>query len=532
MMHAPVSPPESTRSVRSGQHWPRSVALAVAVLALAAAGYFRLWRLGSDPLWLDEAYSAFAAAHGWRFLWQVVPTYETHPPVYYSLLHLWRGMAGDGVPALRTLGALFAFATLAAAWGAADALGRLLAIGRVERSWLATTMLLLVALDPLLIEMARQVRPYPVMACVYGAALIPLLRIARAGRDGALPRGSLALFCAAEAAMLWLHSLGPLFAGAMGLALLCVLPWRALGRADWMWLVGAHLVVGIVWLPGVLILLDQAPTWVASTWLEWKPELLWINLGSIYGTWNRDARLIAAALIAAGLAMLLIDRRWRGAGLALAILALLPTAAALLLTVTVSPVFIVRTVSPVTVPALLLIARAATPPPRPHLRWLLSLPTLALLLSMALIDMQMTRWPPPQDWYGTVRWLRPRVHQGDEVWAYPNEGALPFRYAVRDLAWTMKVRSVPVEIPATHARGFHPTGSRGVVSLYPDDIARLAASPAARAPDTIWLLRLGPWAYDKGDLMLKALSADRVTIGHWRRGAIDLVGLQRRMPDR
>ena len=42
------------------------------------------------PLWLDEAYSAWFSAQSWHVLWTDVPTYETHPPFYYSLLKLWR----------------------------------------------------------------------------------------------------------------------------------------------------------------------------------------------------------------------------------------------------------------------------------------------------------------------------------------------------------------------------------------------------------------------------------------------------------
>ena len=72
-----------------------------------------------------------------------------------------------------------------------------------------------------------------------------------------------------------------------------------------------------------------------------------------------------------------------------------------------------------------------------------------------------------------------------------------------------------------------PTGSRGVVSLYADDIAKLAASRQACAPRTIWLLRTGPWTYDKGDLMLKALSAKRIAIASWAERPIYVVGLRR-----
>ena len=47
---------------------------------------------------------------------------------------------------------------------------------------------------------------------------------------------------------------------------------------------------------------------------------------------------------------------------------------------------------------------------------------------------------------------------------------------------------------------------------------------------TIWLLRLGPWAYDKGDVFLEELAVGRVEVGRWKDGAIDIVGLRKRSP--
>ncbi len=89
---------------------------AIAILAAAIAGAaLRAWHITGDPLWLDEAYSAYAAGKGFRFLWHVVPLYETHPPFYYTLLRLWTLGFGDGLMALRALGLLCGIATLAAA---------------------------------------------------------------------------------------------------------------------------------------------------------------------------------------------------------------------------------------------------------------------------------------------------------------------------------------------------------------------------------------------------------------------------------
>ena len=62
---------------------------AVAIALLVAIGIgVRTWNLTGEPRWLDEAYSTYAAGHSLSFLWRVVPLYESHPPLYYTLLQL------------------------------------------------------------------------------------------------------------------------------------------------------------------------------------------------------------------------------------------------------------------------------------------------------------------------------------------------------------------------------------------------------------------------------------------------------------
>src|SRR5437762_11991800 len=45
----------------------------------------RLVHIGSRPLWLGEASSQRFPARDWHYLWTIVPTYEPHPPFYYSI---------------------------------------------------------------------------------------------------------------------------------------------------------------------------------------------------------------------------------------------------------------------------------------------------------------------------------------------------------------------------------------------------------------------------------------------------------------
>ena len=92
----------------------------------------------------------------------------------------------------------------------------------------------------------------------------------------------------------------------------------------------------------------------------------------------------------------------------------------------------------------------------------------------------------------------------------------------------MPLLSVPAPVPAFGSGGFYPSGSRGVVSLYPAQIERLMTTRYAKLPPTIWLVRVVPGLYDPDDAMPDALARDRVVVGEFQAGDIDIIGLRRR----
>jgi len=501
-------------------------AAAVAAMAMVAGVAFRFHGAATYPLWLDEAYSAFAAEHRFAWIWRMVPQYETHPPVYYSMARLWGLLVGQSLLAWRMLGLLCGLATLWVAGIVAARLGRQTRMGVRERAWLIAATLILVALQPLLVGMSRQVRPYPVMIFVYALSLLPLLRLAAEGvAKRPLSRAAIAGFFACETLMLWLHSLGPLFGLTMTLALATIVLRPGLKRGDWGWLVGGQLLVGLLYLPAFLIMLHQARTWVKSGWVVFDAPAVPITVAQIWLDWNAWACLIGTMLAVAGAALLF--RRIGGIRLlaALLLMAVLPVLLSIILSATVSPVFLARTLSPTAIPATLLVCLGVAWPGR---RAWVALFGLALVAaSMAWIDRELVKAGPSQDWYGALAWLAPRMAPGDVVWAYPNEGALPLAYALRDHRRALPLRQVPAPIPALAVPGFHPTGGMGAVSLYPAQIDALMRTGEARRPGTIWLLRLSPELYDKGDVMLHALGRERVEVGRFQSREIDLIGLRR-----
>ena len=499
-----------------------------AAILFAVGAALRLWQIATTPLWLDEAYSAYAAAHGFAFLWQVVPRYETHPPFYYSVMRLWALVFGDGLVSLRAIGEIAGLLTPfglavaareAARWLGWDAL-------RARRLMFVAFGLACVSIP--LVEMSRQVRPYAPMALVYTLALAALLRIGRALAQGRpLPAQSFAAYLVLVELMLWLHDLGPLWAAALGLAMLAVASGQA-SRRDWAWIVGGHGAVGLLYVPCLLIVLDQAPTWIGSTWLRFSFESMLLHLGVLYAVpgWQAIAALVLASM--SGIALWRVRAGGRRLLAVLLLLAVVPTLLSIALTVTITPVFITRTLTPVVPPTLLLLAFAPVAWPRP-VNWIGIGAAVMLAANMIAVDVQERASGPPQDWYGAIDWLEGRFRPGDAILTYPNEGALPLARALDDRHIDWPIRPIPTAVPAfVEPGGRYPTGSRGVVSLPRARLEAIAAEPATRAVPTIWLLRLGPETYDPGDLFLKALHRDRVIVRRYEDGPIDIVGLRRR----
>src|SRR5690348_16243096 len=189
----------------------RVTPLRLGVLLTLTALAVRLIGIGMRPLWLDEAYSAWFSARGWHELWTVVPTYETHPPFYYSLLKLWRLAFGGGAVALRLPSVILGAATVPIVMLAAREIERLRPTGRPLL--LMGVAGFLAACGPTLVEHGQEARPYAPMAFAYAIAILGVLRLLgdfAEGKSGSW-RNWLLLALGSELT-LWSHALGVVYA--------------------------------------------------------------------------------------------------------------------------------------------------------------------------------------------------------------------------------------------------------------------------------------------------------------------------------
>jgi uncharacterized membrane protein len=148
---------------RIGGYWA-----AVTVLLLAAF-FLRVFRLDLQSATGDDAFSLMIAQHSLGEIVQLA-RHELHPPLFYFLLHLWQPLAGTSEFAGRYLAASFGLLAAVAVFKLGTALG--------ARA-LGLAGLLLVALNPFLIDFAQQVRAYPQMVCLLALSAFFQWRILR-----------------------------------------------------------------------------------------------------------------------------------------------------------------------------------------------------------------------------------------------------------------------------------------------------------------------------------------------------------------
>ncbi len=492
----------------------RRMGLLVTALGLIAV-LIRFNRLDFWPLSLDESYSAFGAGKGFWFIWNILPGYETHPPFYSALLRCWMLVAGTSVFALRTFGVVIGLTTLPVIWFAAREVALFV---RKDDQMVPLCALALASVLPSLVDLARFVRPYYMTILVYSVAVWALVRLARLHRtNGKLAKAPFATYLTCLPLMIWLHNLGSLFVVAMVMALLILIGPMTMARRHVRVFVIGHGLAFLGALPALLMLLDQAPTWTHSTWLAFVPSSLPIHLMLIYG-WP-TIYAVGGGLILVGFGMRSMGDEASRLGAALLILAIVPILLSIGISITIAPVFLVRTLVSCSIPMVILIGLGAS-------MGLWTRTGLALLCIVTAIGvLQVQHMGPDQDWYRAVRWLAPRLGPGDLVYAYPNEGALPLRNAFKDLRHQeAAIRSIPSEIPARDPAGWYPTGSRGVQSLTPQRLTDIANDPVSQRTPTIWLFRLGKRPYDLNDEFEKALGNTRKSIAHFEYRAIDIIG--------
>jgi uncharacterized membrane protein len=477
--------------------WRLVGALMVAALAIRVLGGI------GRPLWLDESYSAWFSSRSWHVLWTEVPAYEPHPPFYYSLLKVWRGLTGDSAMALRSFSWLFALAAIPMTVAAANEIERQRPSGNpLVRSGLAACLM---AVSPMLVLMGAEARPYPLLIFAYAVALLGVLRLIGEFRDGPGGTASWLMLVAGTELGLWAHGLGLIFAVCIALALAPAWLHRADRPRQIRGLAAAGSIAAL-YLPCLLMMARRAGDW-GSGWLSWEPAMAL----QLVGLYTVPVEVLTIASAVAALVMILLAKRAIQDGVDLrgwtadrAILLLWwgPPLLAILISSLAMPVFLPRTLTPTLVPAYLALAGAVARSPSARERFVLS---AALAITIVPAAVQAALRPATEPWDEVSTYLRAHVRPGDQVWLYPNDSALPLREA----GSTLTMRGVPGDYPAISFKGPVRAGSPAVVSLTARQADAIANERSLREVQTVWLVTRQSGVFDPAGDLPRALLQQR-----------------------
>jgi uncharacterized membrane protein len=467
---------------------PLRLAIALTLFALL----LRLIGIGMRPLWLDEAYSAWFSSRGWHELWTDVPTYEPHPPFFYSLLKLWRDMFGGSAVALRTFSVLLALATVPLIVVASTELERQRPTGRpLLRAGIAG---FLAAASPMLVLLGQEARPYPLLIFAYALALLGLLRLMREFTADHPGEWASWLMLAAGAELgLWAHGLGLLYALCLAGALAPTWLKPPFARARLVRGIIAALLIALLYLPCLLMMMNRAGDW-GTGWLSWSPAML-LQLFSLYAV---PGEVLTAGSAVAALILVLLAKRAVQAGIeeqgwssnrAILVLWWGPPLLAALISQLFMPIFLARTLAATIVPACLALSGALARVESRRERFALA---VALVITLSPTAMQIALRPAAEQWDQIAAYLKRNVGPGDQIWLYPNDSALPLREA----GATVVMRGIPGDYPAVGVKGPVRAGSPAVVSATAAQARFIAEDPRARGVPTIWLVTRQSGVFD------------------------------------
>jgi len=494
---------------RGQRQWLYLRALPYPLLLLCLAGFgLRLYAIGRQPVWLDEAFSIWLAHQPLIERWAWLIQIDQHPPLYYTLLGGWQGLFGDLQGPVRLFSALCSTLTLPFFYGAARRFFD-------QRTALIATLLL--ALAPFQVRYAQEARMYALLTLTVALALYWLARLLSA-QDHPHPRWGWPVFAVAQAAVMLTHNTAAVcFPVALNLALGATMVGQFLQRGGsalpalnrpgfarrWLY---TQLLALICWLPWSVPFLIQAAGVDRTFWLSFPSgSALYTAFHNFHLAYQPTAPVpwLVGDLLYWGLGLVGIwALRRQGALLTLLLtLFFFPIAATLLVSLR-RPIFAEHTLIWVTLPYYLLVAGGLVHASRrlaaTGRRWLaqggmgLLLGTLVGLNSLALANYYQTF--TKEAWPAAAAYVAANMSPDDLLLFNATWVQLPFDYYFRHYDLPVTRHGVPVDL-----------FDRGVLepAMTPADLPRL--QHLLTDHDRVWLIYSHDWYTDPQGLIPREL---------------------------
>lgn len=481
---------------------------ALCLLVCLAGLALRLPSLASRSLWLDETYSAWFSALPLRELWTSVPLYETHPPMYYTLLKGWASLFGTSEAGLRSLSVVASVATIFVL----AVCGRLLRAGPMaEKAGLVAALFL--AVNRGNIEFAQQARPYGLetlcaaVAIVLSVMLLRRLAPAQPGATGPVTLGQLwptiLGLGLAGGCTLWLHNTAIFIAFGIwaGLALALLTSVRGNRQLQFQALAISGALALLIWSPLVPILIQQSANMAKmSFWVKFQHQDL---LSAWYLAGGGERAIIPVALLGL-LGAWVVWRRERHSALLLLTIVIVPLAVVLAYSALVKPIYISRLFEWLAPPLMMLAALGAMGGiKKPVLR------AGAVLVVAALSVHASSKFyrAESEDWRALAATITAGAQPGDVLIVLPNELNVPLQYYAARAAGFPAVQYVPAPFPALDLAGHPYIGNLGAPAIVAADSKLVRSAMATHR--RVWLMTRREWMYDPQHIVRNEVAAAR-----------------------
>ncbi|HEY0377776.1 MAG TPA: glycosyltransferase family 39 protein [Pyrinomonadaceae bacterium] len=276
--------------------------LAALVLIVAAGALLRIHELGSESVWLDEAFS-IKLSHDAPARIIEETSKDVHPPLYYFVLHYWMMLFGDSESGSRLLSALFGVLAVVATYKVAERL-----FGRAT----ALVSAALLALSRFHLEFSQEARMYTLLGLLALVSMHFFVKLVE-GRSRAAFLG----YVAASTLMMYTQVYSVFILAAQNLFVLTLLfaSRETFRRLLWRWVL-AQIILVALFLPWLSVLAQQVSHVQKGFWIPRLPaRFMFTTLVMYAGSYVLSGILFTLAALA-------LFPTWRrrsaGAGSALA----------------------------------------------------------------------------------------------------------------------------------------------------------------------------------------------------------------------
>lgn len=165
--------PKTTKLNRRTKYFPNHsdtiFSFSLLIASFVFGMLFRLW--GAErPFWFDELFSVVISSQQLLDIPEFHVNYDIHPPLFSIFLHIWNIITGDSHSEriLRLLSVFFSLgACIGLSWTAYEWKGRRF----------ATTVAIISLLNPTVIIVATEARPYALISMFSALAMVPFFRM-------------------------------------------------------------------------------------------------------------------------------------------------------------------------------------------------------------------------------------------------------------------------------------------------------------------------------------------------------------------